>query len=331
MSEFSAPREAPGSEGNVSARLAWLRQETFGPRGRAAFARAVGVSPSTYNYYEKGREPPADLLARAADATGASLDWLVAGRGVPFPSPLGDDRARMLSHPGQAIAARFAEAASGRGAAAARASLQDLVARVERAFPTPVSWSTHTVPPTPTCIPILGRTAAGILAPWEAYFDGEDDPRALEALIDRVAGRSGRARPGDIRVADHQDEAAEPADRTAMLIQLSEPTADGVAEFVDVPALGTRAAGSFALRVDGDSMAPRIRDGDVVVTRRDAPPEAGRTAVVKVRGRVGVTVKVWRAEGEAVHLVRINEAYEPLALSRSDVLGAWRVLWVVRL
>ncbi|MBE3070419.1 MAG: helix-turn-helix transcriptional regulator, partial [Planctomycetes bacterium] len=74
----------PESQTSLSERLCHLRQLVFGQRGRAAFARAVGVSPSTYNYYEKGRPPPTELLARAAEVTGADLTWLVTGRGEPF-------------------------------------------------------------------------------------------------------------------------------------------------------------------------------------------------------------------------------------------------------
>ena len=111
---------APRDEGGLSRRLAELRAMVFGPRGRAAFARAVGVSPSTYNYYEKGRPAPADILARAAEVTGADLAWLMTGRGTPFPEgpPKAGDIG--LSHPAQDILERFSPggAASPEAAAA---------------------------------------------------------------------------------------------------------------------------------------------------------------------------------------------------------------------
>jgi SOS-response transcriptional repressor LexA len=117
----------------------------------------------------------------------------------------------------------------------------------------------------------------------------------------------------------------------ALLTQLSAPTPEGIVEFLDLPGAGPLGLGTFALRVDGDSMAPRLLDGDLVVSRRDAAPQAGMMAIVKVRDRIGVTAKLWRPEGDRVHLVPINEAHEPAVYHRSEIAWACRVLWVVRL
>lgn len=187
------------------------------------------------------------------------------------------------------------------------------------------------VAPNPTRVPILGRTAAGILAPWLDFFAGHDDPANLDRLIHQVEGKPGRHRSADLTAADPQLDSHVDPDAPAMLVQLSEPAPDGIAEFIDLPGLGAAAPGTFALRVDGDSMAPRIRDGDVVVARRDAAPEPGRTALVKVRGHVGVTLKLWRPEADEVHLIPINEAYESARFPLADILWACCVLWVVRL
>lgn len=319
---------------NLCDRLRDLRSRVFGHRGRAAFARALAISPSTYNYYEKGRCPPAALLARAAEVTGASPDWLLTGRGEPFPQGPTDATDTGLSQQAGKVLDRFARLASGPGeTAAARAALRGLLERIERTLPPqPPAWTPSPVAAKPTQVPILGRTAAGILAPWERFFAGHQDPANLDRLLRQVEGRPGRQRSGSLAAADPQTESeATPGDAAPVLIQLSEPTPDGVAEFVDLASLGPAAPGTFALRVDGDSMAPRIRDGDIVVGRRGAPPEPGRTAIVQIRGHIGVTVKLWRPEGDAVHLVPINEAYESARFRRGDVLWACRVLWVVRL
>lgn len=323
----------PGSEASLSERLCHLRQTVFGQRGRAAFARAVGVSPSTYNYYEKGRPPPTGLLARAAEVTGADLTWLVTGRGEPFPDgpPRGCDIG--LSHPLKDILDRFA---SGGGTspqdAAARSALRRLLAEMQQALPPAAgAWEPHRSAPTRASIPIVGRTAAGILASWEEHFSAPEDPDVLEHLLRQVEGASARRRGAALAPADPQAEGAQPQDRTAMLTQLSSPTPDGVAEFLDLPGVGPVEPGTFALRVDGDSMAPRIRDGDLVVSRRGAGPEPGRTAIVKVRHRIGVTVKIWQPQGDRVHLIPVNESYELAVYPRSEVLWACRVLWVVRL
>ncbi|MBE3098483.1 MAG: helix-turn-helix domain-containing protein [Planctomycetes bacterium] len=353
------------TKSDLSGRLAGLREAVFGPRGRAAFARALGVSPSTYSYYEKGRQPPADLIARAAKVTGADLAWLMTGEGEPFPQPTAGTADNTVSHPGEEVLDRLASALAagdkegpqveGRGpmekaggiaprgpshldprapalrGAAAAAALRAILARMEQAFPpAKETWRPSDAPVSPTAVPIVGRTAAGILAQWEKCFAGRQDPEVLERLIRQVEAKAARQRGGDLQAADPGSEPERRPDAAALLIQLSEPTPEGIVEYLDLPgvALGP---GAFALRVDGDSMAPRIRDGDIVVCRCGVGPQPGQTAVVKVRGRIGVTVKLWRPEGEHVHLIPINEAYDPSRPLRTDVLWACRVLWVVRL
>ncbi|MBM4017942.1 MAG: LexA family transcriptional regulator [Planctomycetes bacterium] len=354
---------AEENQPQLSERLKALREMVYGGRGRAKFARALNVSPSTYNYYEKGRQPPADLLARAAEVTGADLTWLLTGQGEPFPGRAAQGTDKTLSHPAQEILARFpaaiaagppgepgrpaaaaeaaatpaapqaAVAAAGPAApAAAEAALRTILERMEQAFPGGrPDWQPSQASPEPGAVPVVGRTAAGILASWERFFAGKEEADVLERLIGQTESQAARQRSAGIEAADAAAAAGPPPGAAARLVQLSAPTPDGIIEYLELPGLESLGPGAFALRVDGDSMAPRIRDGDIVVCRRSVGPEPGRTAVVKVRGRVGVTVKLWRPEGRAVHLIPINEAYQPSRLPRADVVWACRVLWVVRL
>jgi transcriptional regulator with XRE-family HTH domain len=60
--------------------LAW---KSAGFETRAEFGRVIGVAPETICRYEvASRAPRAETLLRIADATGATLSWLIAGRGV---------------------------------------------------------------------------------------------------------------------------------------------------------------------------------------------------------------------------------------------------------
>jgi phage repressor protein C with HTH and peptisase S24 domain/transcriptional regulator with XRE-family HTH domain len=316
----------------LSERLKRLRESVFGPRGRAAFARAIDVSPSTYHYYEKGRQPPADLIRRAAEVTGADPDWLLTGRGEPFPDPADGAGDTTLSPSATDVLDRFARLMGGAVPGPARAAIAALVRDIEASAPPDVTlWQASTFSPGEQAIPILGRTAAGLPAEWDAWFAGDADADVLERLLARVEALPANRRAAAVAPPDPQVESAVPTDPTAELIQLAAPTPEGVAEFLRVPGLGHIAAGTFALRVDGDSMAPRIRDGDIVVARRDAPPHEGHTAVAKIRDHIGVTVKLWRTDGDRVHMVPINEACDPGVFPRDLLLWACRVLWLVRL
>lgn len=65
-------------------RLKQVRVQVCGPRGQSHFANLLKLSPSTYNYYEKGRIPPVDVLDRAATVSGAPLLWLIRGEPQDF-------------------------------------------------------------------------------------------------------------------------------------------------------------------------------------------------------------------------------------------------------
>ena len=112
------------SQHDICQRIAALRQEIAGPRGKSSFARKLGLSPSTYDYYESSRVPPAEVLVQIADLAGVDLRWLLTGvAGEPQIS---------AAHPAvQRVAALLAKHAD---AAAPLAAFLDLLAETF-AFP----------------------------------------------------------------------------------------------------------------------------------------------------------------------------------------------------
>jgi transcriptional regulator with XRE-family HTH domain len=89
MSGLEYPMKAPENipvlnTAAICDRLKQVRIQVCGPRGQSHFAALLNLSPSTYNYYEKGRIPPVDVLDRAARVTGAPLMWLIRGEPSDF-------------------------------------------------------------------------------------------------------------------------------------------------------------------------------------------------------------------------------------------------------
>lgn len=74
----------------------------------------------------------------------------------------------------------------------------------------------------------------------------------------------------------------------------------------------------FALRIKGDSMEPRVKDGDVVIVKKQSYAETGDVAVVLVNGD-SATVKKIKKGPDGVMLIPINTAYEPMYYSNSDI------------
>ena len=117
---------------------------------------------------------------------------------------------------------------------------------------------------------------------------------------------------------------------------------DAPAKGVRIPALGSVAAGIpieaiqdivdyeeidadmaaageyFGLRIKGSSMEPRIREGDVVIVRRQEEAETGDTVVVLVNGD-SATVKRIKIEPNGIALIPNNPAYDTRFYSAAEV------------
>ncbi len=73
-----------GNYALICDRLKQVRTQVCGRRGQSRFAFLLGLSPSTYNYYEKRRVPPVEVLDLAAKVSGAPLLWLIRGEPADF-------------------------------------------------------------------------------------------------------------------------------------------------------------------------------------------------------------------------------------------------------
>ena len=65
-------------------------------------------------------------------------------------------------------------------------------------------------------------------------------------------------------------------------------------------------AGTFVLRVRGESMEPRFRDGDLIFVDPQVSPDHGRFVVVRGDDSNEVTFKQLIVEGERTYLKALN-------------------------
>lgn len=78
------------------------------------------------------------------------------------------------------------------------------------------------------------------------------------------------------------------------------------------------ASGEFlALSIKGDSMAPRIQNGDVVIIRRQENVENGDIAAVMVNGD-SATLKRVKTDSNGIWLLPLNPAFEPLFYTKKE-------------
>lgn len=93
--------------------------------------------------------------------------------------------------------------------------------------------------------------------------------------------------------------------------------ADFVDEFVPSPA-DVDDPNAFALRVHGDSMAPRFSNGDIVICSPHALPAEGDAVVAKVRGEE-TSCKVFHLDDGNVILSPVNPAYPTQTYPMAEV------------
>lgn len=74
----------------------------------------------------------------------------------------------------------------------------------------------------------------------------------------------------------------------------------------------------FGLVIQGDSMEPKISEGDVVIVRQQEDVESGQIAIVTVNGDDATCKKVMKY-GSHLRLVSFNPIYEPMQFTEEEV------------
>lgn len=76
----------------------------------------------------------------------------------------------------------------------------------------------------------------------------------------------------------------------------------------------------FGLQIHGNSMEPRMCEGDVVIVRRQEDAESGDIVIALINGD-DATCKRLRKYRDGIELISINPTYEPMFFSNDDILS----------
>lgn len=76
----------------------------------------------------------------------------------------------------------------------------------------------------------------------------------------------------------------------------------------------------FGLQIHGDSMEPKISDGDVVIVRQQEDAESGDIVIATVNGDEA-TCKRLRKYRDGIELVANNPTYDPIFFSNEDIIN----------
>ena len=96
-------------------------------------------------------------------------------------------------------------------------------------------------------------------------------------------------------------------------------------DLIELPAHST--AGSYALKVHGDSMLPLYRDGDVLIVEPGATVRKGDRVVVKTNAGEVMAKVLERQTARSVSLVSLNPEHPNRELPVAEVEWVARIVW----
>lgn len=93
---------------------------------------------------------------------------------------------------------------------------------------------------------------------------------------------------------------------------------EDITDTEDIPKAMTRGGKQyFALKIHGNSMEPRMRDGDVIIVRKQPDAEDGEIVVAAVNGD-DATCKRLKKYKDAIALLSTNPDYDPIYISKGE-------------
>lgn len=93
-------------------------------------------------------------------------------------------------------------------------------------------------------------------------------------------------------------------------------------KYIDYEEISEKMAKSgdfFGLKIKGNSMSPRISEGDTVIVRQQDDAESGDVVIVLINGETA-TCKRLMKYAEGITLLSFNPAYDPITFSNQEIL-----------
>jgi phage repressor protein C with HTH and peptisase S24 domain len=98
-------------------------------------------------------------------------------------------------------------------------------------------------------------------------------------------------------------------------------------DVVEFPAAPSQKAGVYALEVQGDSMMPLYRDGDVLIVEPGAQVRRNDRVVVKTREGEVMAKVLLRQSPRSIELMSLNSEHPNRTIELSDVDWIARIIW----
>ncbi|WP_308541800.1 XRE family transcriptional regulator [uncultured Oscillibacter sp.] len=96
---------------------------------------------------------------------------------------------------------------------------------------------------------------------------------------------------------------------------------EDIVDYEEIDAALAATGDFFGLRIKGSSMEPRIREGDVVIVRKQDDVDTGDTAVVMVNGDSATVKRIKKEPDGSLVLIPNNPAYDAQHFSPAEILN----------
>ena len=94
---------------------------------------------------------------------------------------------------------------------------------------------------------------------------------------------------------------------------------EDILDYEEIPLSWQSQGEFFALRIKGDSMQPKIDDGDVVIVRQQSDANSGDTVIALVNGDDATCKKLQKTDN-GIMLVSTNPNYLPMFFTNEEIL-----------
>lgn len=93
---------------------------------------------------------------------------------------------------------------------------------------------------------------------------------------------------------------------------------ENIIDYEEIPAALAEQGQFFGLRIKGDSMEPRICDGDVVIVKKQEDADSGDIVIACINGDSATCKRLIRYPDQII-LLPLNNKYDPIVFTMDDV------------
>lgn len=93
---------------------------------------------------------------------------------------------------------------------------------------------------------------------------------------------------------------------------------ENVIDTEEIPASMAKCGEYFGLKIQGDSMTPRICDGDTVIVRRQDDAETDQVVIALINGNDATCKRLMKFDG-GISLISFNPAYPPMIFTNEQI------------